>query len=162
MPGYTLLTETAYKGITLSATWCIPGVKVPAYARNRKILRFFFLPARKVWTIARPCRPADVYLSAFVGFPIVVRHRSGRKLSHRLAWDPNRLKLLKLRNLAPRLSGPSCAASKLFNWHYDGPPSRSRSQPSKIEFGLMPLTWIFLGLLSFAVFLIRLLLLLRS
>jgi hypothetical protein len=29
MPGCTLLTETAYKGIMLSATWCIPGVKAP-------------------------------------------------------------------------------------------------------------------------------------
>ena len=33
-PGCALLAESAHKGITLSATWCIPGVTEPAYARK--------------------------------------------------------------------------------------------------------------------------------
>ena len=34
------------------------------------------------------------------------------------------------------------------HWHYSGHPSRSRSQPSKIEFGLMPPTWIPMAITS--------------
>ena len=45
-PGCALLAESAHKGITLSATWCIPGVKEPAYARNGKSLGYFSPPAR--------------------------------------------------------------------------------------------------------------------
>ena len=34
------------------------------------------------------------------------------------------------------------------HWHYSGHPSRSRSQPSKIEFGLIPPTWIPMAIIS--------------
>ena len=61
--------ESAHKGITLKATWCIPGVKEPAYARNEKKLGLLLPTGPEDMNNSQARRPADVYLPAFAGSP---------------------------------------------------------------------------------------------